>query len=142
SLKRYSGGLSYSEGKIHFGNFNPVVHSFEAQFDATPDAFALKRGLLKSGSSQLGLTATLNDYVRPEITAQYLSTLNTGELRQILNDTSLPVGIINITGTADLRLDPNQPVLQTLALDGNVSSAGLQIHTDTMHTLVRNSSAR
>jgi len=142
SPKRYSGGLSYSDGKIHFGNFSPVVHSFEAEFDATPDVFALKRGLLKSGSSQFGLTATLNDYVHPKITAQYQSTINTGELRQILNDTTLPVGVINITGSADLRTDANQPVLQTLALDGNVSSAGLQIHTATMHTLVRNISAR
>ena len=41
--KRYSGGLGYQNGKIHFQNLNPMVHNLEAEFEATPDTFTLKR---------------------------------------------------------------------------------------------------
>ena len=79
--KRYSGGLSYKDGKIHFQNLNPLVHSLEAEFDATPGTFTLKRSLVTSGASQFSLTATLTDYVHPKVTANYQSALDTGELR-------------------------------------------------------------
>jgi len=140
--KRYSGGLSYSDGKIHFQNLNPLVHNFEAEFDATQDTFNLKRSLITSGASQFSLTATLQDYVHPKVTATYQSSLDTGELRQVLKDATLPVGVIKVAGSANFESDPNRPVIQTLALDGNVSSSGLQIHTATIHTLVRDISAR
>jgi len=140
--KRYSGGLSYSDGKIHFQNLNPMIHSLEAEFEATPDTFTLKRSLLTSGASQVSLNATLNDYVHPKVSATYQSSLDTGELRQILKDATLPVGVVKLAGSAAFESDPNKPVLQTLTLEGNVSSSRLQIHTTTLNTSVQNITAR
>ena len=133
-LKRYSGGLSYKDGKIHFQNLNPMVHNLEAEFDAAPDTFNLKRGLLSSGASQFSLTATVKDYVHPKVTATYQSSLDTGELRQILKDATLPVGIVKMAGSAEFQSDPKKQVLETLLLNGNMSSSALQIHTTTIHT--------
>ena len=140
--KRYSGGLGYTNGKIHFQNLNPMVHSFQAEFEATPDTFTLKRSTLTSGASQLALSATLNDYAHPKVIATYQSSLDIGELRQILRDATLPVGVVKLAGSAQFQSDPNKPVLETLSLDGNMSSAGLSIHTTTLNTFVRDISAR
>jgi len=140
--KRYTGGLSYTNGKVHFQNLNPMIHSLEAEFEATPDTFQLKRSLVTSGASQVSLTATLDDYVHPKVTAAYQSSLDTGELRQILKDATLPVGIVKTAGSLRFESIPDKPVMETLTLDGNMSSTGLQIHTTTVHTQVRDISAR
>ena len=140
--KRYSGGLGYTDGKIHFQNLNPMVHKFEAEFDATPDTFTIKRATLTSGASQFSISATMNDYAHPKVTAAYQSSLDTGELRQILKDATLPVGVVKLAGSGRFESDPNKPVIETLALDGNLSSSGLLIHTTTINTFVRDVSAR
>jgi translocation and assembly module TamB len=140
--KKYSGALSYSDGKIHFRNFNPMVHSLQAEFDATADTFDLKHGLITSGASQLSLTATLQDYAHPKITGTYQSSMDTNYLRYVLKDATLPVGVVKLAGSVKFESDPDKPILETLTLDGNASSSGLQIHTAAIHTLVRNISAQ
>jgi translocation and assembly module TamB len=139
---QYSGGLSYKDGKIHFQNLNPMIHNLEAEFEATPDTFRLKRSLLTSGASQFSLEATLDNYAHPKIVSNYQASLDTGELRQILKDATVPVGVVKIAGTANFESVPSKPVIETLVVDGNMSSSGLQIHTSTIHTLVRDISAR
>jgi len=141
SPKRYSGGLSYKDGKIHIQDLSPIMHSFEAEFDATPDSFTLKRSVLTSGASQFSLTATVEDYVHPKVTAAYQSSLDTGELRQLLKEPTL-AGVVKLAGSAKFASDPNKPVLQSLSLEGNLTSTGVQVHTSSAHTLVRDISAR
>lgn len=140
--KKYSGGLGYKDGKIHFQELNPMTHSFEAEFEASPDTFTLKRSRLTSGASQFSLAATLNDYVHPKITATYQSSLDTGELRQILKDATLPVGVVKLAGSAAFESVTDKPVIHSVTLDGNMTSDRLQIHTTTINTLVRDISAR
>ena len=140
--RRYFGGVSYKDGKIHFQNLNSIIHSFQAEFEATPDTFTLKRSLVTSGASQFSLTARVDDYVHPKVTAEYQSSLDTGELRQLLNEPALPIGVVKLAGSAKFEDDPNKRVLQTLSLEGNLTSAGVQIHTETVHTLMRDITAR
>jgi translocation and assembly module TamB len=140
--KRYAGGLGYKDGTIHFQNLNPIVHNLEAEFEATPDTFTLKRSTLTSGASQLSLAATLQDYVQPKVTATYQSSLDTGELRQILKEATLPAGVVKLAGSARFERDPKKPVMETVWLDGNMTSDALQIHTTSINTQVRSISAR
>jgi translocation and assembly module TamB len=140
--KRYSGELAYTNGKIHFQDLNPMVHSFEAAFDATPDTFTVRRAALTSGASNLTLSAALNDYANPEVTATYQSSLDVTELRQILKEATLPAGVVKLTGSARFRSDPNRPILETLRLDGNISSSGLLVRASTINTFIRDISAR
>src|SRR5213592_4875666 len=72
----------------------------------------------------------------------YQAALDTGELRQILKEATLPVGVVKMAGSARFESDPSKPVIETLALDGNMTSDALQIHTTTINTQVRNISAR
>ena len=37
AIKQYSGKLAYSDGRILYGTFQPLVHNLEANFDATPE---------------------------------------------------------------------------------------------------------
>jgi translocation and assembly module TamB len=141
-LKRYSGGLRYTNGKIHFRHLNPLVHSLEAEFDATAETFRLNRSLVTSGASQFSVSATLDDYVHPKVVAQYQASLDTGELRQVLKEATLPVGVVKLVGSANFASDPNKPVIETVRLDGNLSSTALQVHTTTIHTQLRDISAR
>jgi len=142
TIKQYSGGLSYKNGQIHLQDLNPMIHSLEAEFEATPDALTLKRSTLTSGASQFSLTATLNDYVHPKVTGKYQAALDTGELRQILKDATLPVGVVKLVGSAEFQSDPNKTVLETLTLDGNMNSDAIKIHTTTIDTQVRDVSAQ
>jgi len=128
--KRYSGTLGYTNGKVHFQNLNPMIHSLQAEFDATPATFTVKHATLTSGASQVAVSATQNGYVHPNVSATYQSLLDTGELRQILKEATLPLGIVKLEGSAQFQSDPNRPVLETLRLEGNMSSGRLLIHTD------------
>jgi translocation and assembly module TamB len=140
--RRYSGGLSYKDGRIFFQNLNPVVHSLLAEFEATPDTFTLKRSTVSSGASRFSLSATINDYLHPRVSATYQASLDMRELRQILTDATLPAGVMQLAGSARYESDPKKPVAKTVALDGNVTSNVLEIHTAKVNTVVRNLSAR
>src|SRR5208283_4622478 len=35
-LRKYSGRLSYANGRLDYGSFRPLIHNLEAQFTATP----------------------------------------------------------------------------------------------------------
>src|SRR5215471_17190279 len=117
------------------------MHSLMAEFEATPEYFTLKRGLLTSGNSQFSLTARMDDYVHPKVIASYASSLDTRELSQLLKEPTL-IGVVKLAGSAEFESDPKKPVLETLSLEGNLNSSGIQVHTATVHTLVRDISAR
>jgi translocation and assembly module TamB len=140
--KRYSSGLSYTDGRIRLQNFEPIVHSLEAQFDATADTLTLKRAFLRSGTSELSVAGILNDYAHPKVSVTYLLSVNTGELRAVLKEPTLPAGVVRLKGSLQFESSPGRPVLDSLILEGNLSSSGLQIHTATIHTLVRDISGR
>jgi len=140
--RRYSGAFSYKDAKIRSQNFKPIIHNLEAEFDAASDRVDLKHGLLTSSVSQVRFAATLNDYSQPKVTAEYQLTLDTRELRRILKEAPLPDGIVKMIGSAKFESGGDAPILQKLTLNGGLSSGGLHIDTTTMHTLVRNITAR
>ncbi len=140
--KRYTGGLRYQNGVIRMEDLNAVTHSMEAEFDATPAAFKLTRAAVTTGASRLTLAATVTDYANPRINATYQASLDSGELRQILDEATLPIGIVQVAGSAQYESQKDRPLLDMLRLEGNLASGGLQIRTTTLQTHVRNLSAR
>ncbi len=38
-LKKYSGKLTYSDGRLVYGTFQPLTHNLDVQFEATPTTF-------------------------------------------------------------------------------------------------------
>ena len=90
------------------------------------------------------MNATVNDYSSPNMqaTGGYEATLVTNDFKRILKDPSLPGGTVKLTGQLKYQADPNKPMLETVSVDGNVSSAGLNVKTPSLQTEVRDLYAR
>src|ERR1700734_3357390 len=128
-LQKYSGKLSYAYGHFQSGSSKPIPHSLDAEFDATPTTFHLTQARLTSETSQLILTATLQDYSHPQVQAHYDATLDASQFRKILENPSIPVGFIRASGTVDYQEIPNRSLLDTLAVKGDLNSNQLDVQT-------------
>jgi len=142
--KKYSGDLGYNTGKIVYGKYAPVEHNLQAKFGVTPQQFTLDKLDLTAGESRVGLNATVNDYSSPNMqaTGGYEATLVANDFKRILKDPSLPGGTVKLSGQVKYLADPNRPMLETVSVDGNVSSSGLNVKTPSLQTEVRDLYAR
>src|SRR6478735_9858274 len=141
---KYSGDLGYSAGKIVYGKYAPVEHNLQTKFGVTPQQFTLDKLDLTAGESRVGLNATVNDYSSPNMqaTGGYEATLVANDFKRILKDPSLPGGTVKLSGQVKYQADPNRPMLETVSVDGNVSSAGLNVKTPSLQTEIRDIFAR
>ena len=135
--KRYTGSLSYRDGHLKMATYNPLAHDMEARFSASPDTFTLDRATLRSGASQLELTATISDFAQPKANASYRAVLDTGELRHVMKNPSLPVGIILADGALTLVSQPDRPMLDGLTLKGSLNSRALSVQTANLRTQIQ-----
>jgi translocation and assembly module TamB len=142
--KKYAGDLGYNAGKIVYGKYAPVEHNLQAKFGVTPQQFTLNKLDLTAGESRVGLNATVNDYSSPNMqaTGGYEATLVTNDFKRILKDPSLPGGTVKLTGQMKYQANPNRPMLETVSVNGNVSSSGLNVKTPSLQTEIRDLYAR
>jgi len=141
ALKKYSGRLSYSDGRLQSGSFKPIPHNLEAEFDATPTTFHLSQAKLSSETSQVVLTATLQDYSHPQLRANYDATLDAAQFRRILENPSVPVGLIRASGSVAYQEAANRPFLDTVVVHGDLSSKQLEVQTPTLRSQIRDIAA-
>jgi translocation and assembly module TamB len=123
----YSGRLSYRDGHLLIENFAPLPHQMDAEFVAGPTAFTLKQAVLRSGASELALSATVEDYASPKVKAQYRASINGGEFRRVLKNPSLPAGVILAAGTLDYASQPDRPLLAVVNVHGHLNSSRLLV---------------
>lgn len=144
SQNKYSGELGYNDGRIVYGEYAPVEHTFLARFGVTPQTFTLDKLELNAGKSRVSLNATVNNYTSPNMQAEgsYEAALVTGEFQKILKNPTIPNGTVQLTGQVKYQADPNKPMLQTVSVVGNVSSTGLAVKTPSLQTEVRDLFAR
>lgn len=144
SQNKYSGQLGYSDGRIVYGEYAPVEHTFQAKFGVTPQTFTLDKLDLEAGKSHVSLNATVNNYTSPNMQAEgsYEASLVTSEFQKILKNPAIPGGTVQLTGQVKYQADPNRPVLQTVSVVGNVSSSGLAVKTPALQAEVRDLFAR
>ncbi len=131
---RYFGDLGYRGGQLQFGSYAPVPHSIQIHFDATRSGMTLAPVVLHSGASELKMNASVENYTAPVIRTTYDATLATGDLIRVLHNPSLPSGIVRVTGSMRYQNHPNQPLLQTVWVEGKASSPALRIHTPQLTT--------
>ena len=136
---RYMGDLGYNNGKIVYGDFAPVEHSFHAKMGVTPQKLTLEKVELVAGESQVELRAAVSNYsaVNPEVEGSYEATVLTSDLQRILKDASLPTGTVRLAGQLNYQADANMPLLETVSVSGNVTSSGLVLNTASLKTEVR-----
>jgi translocation and assembly module TamB len=140
-LQKYSGKLSYSDGHLQSGTFKPIPHSLDAEFDATPSTFHLTQAKLTSDTSQLVLTASVQDYSHPRVEAHYDAVLDAGQFRKILQNPSVPVGFIRASGTVNYQQIASRSLLDTIVLQGDLSSKQLAVQTPALRSQIRDIAA-
>ncbi len=135
---RYYGDLGYRDGHLKYGNYAPITHDLQAQFDARRSRMTLSNVTLTTTPMVAKLNATIQNYSNPTAHADYSITLSGGELRRIMNDPMLPTGELLINGTVDYASQPNKALLDSIALNGDVSSKELLVRTPQLNTAIRN----
>jgi translocation and assembly module TamB len=142
ALKQYTGKLAYAEGRLAYGAFQPFTHNLEAQFDATATTFHLSTAKISGGAAQIVLSATANDYsTNPAVQAQYDVTADGAQLARLLNNPSVPAGLVRATGSAQFQSIPNQPALQTVVVNGDLNSRQLLVKTGSARAAITNIAA-
>jgi translocation and assembly module TamB len=137
-LTRYSGSLAYSHGRLAVGSLRPLEHNLEAEFDATPTTFTIKRGTVTAGPSHATVSATIENYSKPVVQAQYDVVLDGKQAAQILNKPTMPSGSVLLSGAIHYQESANRSAMQSLAIKGNLSSARLTLNTSTARASVAN----
>jgi translocation and assembly module TamB len=140
-LQQYSGKLAYSDGHLIAGDFRPIPHSLEAEFDATRGTFHLTHAKLSAAASQLLLNATVQNYANPTVDAQYDISIDGKQVREILKSPSVPTGQVLTSGTAHFQQAANRTLLQSLLLNGELHSHQLNVSTPSLRTQVTNLAA-
>ena len=137
-LQKYSGTLAYSDGRLNYSGTQAPQHALSVQFDATPSTFHLSPTKIQSGNTQLVFTATVNRYNAPIVRAQYNATIDGQQLAGILHDSSLPSGLVFVSGNAQYQAIAGRTLLQSLIVDGDVASRELITKTSTMRAEASN----
>ncbi|MGH9358766.1 MAG: translocation/assembly module TamB domain-containing protein, partial [Terriglobia bacterium] len=141
SKTAYDGTLAYRQGTIQFGDFNPVQHNLDAAFIAAPQGVNLTRLVITSGASRISAQARLVGYRNPVVTGSYQAVISTTELRHILRTSTLPAGEILAVGSMRYQKTGNQPVLDCVQVDGQISSLGLRLRGRQAQVSVRDATA-
>lgn len=124
-LKKYSGALAYSDGRLNYAGSQPPPHSLSVNFDATPSTFHLSPAKIQCGNTQLVLTATLDNYSAPVVQAHYDAVVDGRQLADILHAPSIPAGLVSLSGDAQYQSAAGRTPLQSLAVNGDLSSRRL-----------------
>ena len=138
ALTKYSGKLSYADGRLVYGTYKPLQHDLDAQFDATPTTFHLNSAKISIGASQINLAATLSNYANPSIQAKYDVTVDGAQLAKILANPSIPAGTVRATGSAQYRQVAKRALLDTLVVNGDLTSRQITVNTTSVHAAVDN----
>jgi len=138
----YIGNVSYKNGSLQFGSYNPLPHDLNARFEATRTELKLSPVTLQLGASQIQLNAELKDYSSPSIQASYRATLVGSEFRRVLNNPEIPTGDIMLSGNVKYVNDANRPALDSVVLNGDISSKELLLTSGTYRGVIRDLAAR
>jgi translocation and assembly module TamB len=138
----YSGSLSYRDGQLQFGSFNPVSHNLAAKFKATPNTFYLTNARIDSGSSAFSLRATLSHYNDPSINGQYDAVLDGGLIRNILKNSSIPSGVVVSEGSVQYQHSSQLSFIDSLSVSGSLTSRQLEVREKQVRTLIRDLAAQ
>jgi translocation and assembly module TamB len=135
--REYDGSISYRQGRVRFGEYNPLQHEVEAQFAVAPSGLTLNSLKLTSGSSRITAQAHLENYSNPVVDGSYDVLLATGDFKDLLKNNSLPAGEVSTRGTIHYRSKPGQALLDGLSIEGELGSPVLSIDSPQARASVR-----
>lgn len=127
SKKSYSGSVRYRDGRFQIGAFAPLAHDMQSRFEASPQQLLVQQATLRCGESRVFFDGTLVDYSHPKINARYNAAIEAEELRHVVKSSTLPRGVVMVTGSLQYSSQPGLPLMQALTSSGTLSSQILQV---------------
>jgi translocation and assembly module TamB len=119
--RRYRGSIAYRTGVLRYANDEPLTHSLEAVFTATPTEFDLSSATMQVASSSVTLKASLANYAAPVVNGTYDIQFHAQDARKF--DPSLDVsGEVGLAGKFHYQLNDDQPFIRSVTLDGGIAS--------------------
>jgi len=141
SATRYTGSISYRNGRLQYGHYSPLPHDMKAQFSATPNGASLESLLLTVGSSQIAFHGVIDNYTRPSVNASYQIQLHTQDFATMSPGVT-PAGDVQLSGELHYQDVPNQPLLRTVSTTGEITSSDLQAASSDARLQLRNLKAQ
>jgi translocation and assembly module TamB len=124
SATRYRGSISYDNGHVRYGEYAPFPHSFNAKFSATPSVFSLESATMKVASSSVTLHADVNNYSNPTVAGDYDIRIHAQDL-SVVSTAAKAAGDVSLTGKIHYQSENNQPLLRSIAVEGQIASEAL-----------------
>jgi translocation and assembly module TamB len=124
SATRYRGSISYDSGQVRYGDYAPLPHSFNAKFSATPAVFSLESGVMKVASSTVALRADVTNYSHPAVAGDYDIRVHAQDLNA-LSPAAKTAGDVSLKGKLHYQNKSNQPLLRSIAIEGQMASETL-----------------
>lgn len=121
---RYSGSLAYDNGHLRYAEYQSLPHDLNATFSATPSGFSLDSAKLKVAASTISLRAKLGDYANPSVDGNYEASLHTQDFAD-MSPSMVPAGDVLLQGDLHYANSGNQPLLQSLSINGQIASEAL-----------------
>ena len=121
---RYNGSISYDNGHVHYGQYAPLPHSFQATFGAMPTQLSIESAVMKVGNSVASVRATLDNYADPSIAGDYNIRIDTQDFVSMASAYK-PAGELSLIGKIHYRSVPQQSLLRSFAIDGEIVSEAL-----------------
>ena len=142
SLNQYKGRLAYSNGNVAYGTLHAVPHSLDVQFDTTPSMLHLSQAKLAVDASQLTLSATLENFSNPKVGGTYDADLDGNQVARLLNEASIPAGLLHASGSFQYQQIQSRSPLDTLVVNGRLDSHRLVIKTSSLRAYADNISGQ
>ena len=134
---KYSGTLSYRNGKVQWQGSNSLPHALDASFSATPQKFTLENAVLNLGRSYVTLEAAIQNYSQPKVHGTYTAVLDGAEFQNVLKNPSVPSGLIYLSGVADYQSEAGRALLASAKLKGELHSAELNMEQQKRRLTIR-----
>lgn len=125
---RYFGSVSYDNGNLRYGRYAPLHHSFQAKFGATPAELLIDFAMMKVGNSVVSIRAAVSNYADPVLVADYSVRIDTRDLAS-LAPAYKPSGELSLFGQIHYHNLPQQSMLRSLSVDGQLASEALSSAT-------------
>jgi len=121
----YRGDASYRNGLLATARVNGMPHTARVQFAANRNVLDLERLEVKSGHSQVELTARISNFAEPNVVGRYRGQIEVSDLANILRNPSVPRGEVALSGSLQYRSDRNVTFVRALQIGGRLDTPQL-----------------
>lgn len=134
---QYTGTISYRDGRLKLARMEPLAHSLDLKFTATPSELGLSSAVLQLAKSRAELNGKVTDFGNPRVDAHYRVLIHTQDFQPMVSDTSSAAGDVMLNGSLRYQNVAGQPALRNVLLQGRLESQELQVVTPQAHLPVR-----